>query len=163
MDFEEKVKSFKNRHFIILISFIVCFLTVWLFLDVRKFWCAVIENPQLIMALQYAGIFLTLGGIVFGYQNYSRILRINKDKSQEIKQEAFIKAKKTQNSIIYFLFLFDILLFALSEKKQFELLTLVSLVVCAVNFPTKAKYLQDYEEKEDEEDIGEEVISDSNS
>lgn len=163
MDFEKKVKSFKNIHLIILISFTVCFLTVWVLLDVRNFWCAVIETPQLVMLLQYAGIFLTLGGIVFGYQNYSRILKINKEKSLDIRHAAFIDAKKVQNCIIYFLFLFDILLFMLTGKKQFELLTAVSLIVSAVNFPSKAKYLRDYEETEEDYETSEEEISDSNS
>ena len=152
MDFEKKVKKLKNIHLIILISFSVVFFFVWFLTNVLNIGCAVIENPQLVMALQYAGIFMTLGGLVYGYHNYSETLKKHKDSIEEaIKQDCFIKTKKVQNYIIYFLFVLNILLFVLTNQKQFELLTAVTLIVCAINFPKMSKYLEDYE------------ISDSNS
>lgn len=147
MDFEARVKKFNRIHLIILISFSVVFFALWFFLDVKQTEVLSVENAELVMALQYAGIFLTFGGVVYGYHYYSVVLKRYKDSPESaLKQDSFLKSKKVQNLIIYFVFIIDILFFGLTQKKQFELLSVVSLVICAVNFPAMSKYISDYEE-----------------
>ncbi|MBR6279598.1 MAG: hypothetical protein IKR41_12725 [Bacteroidales bacterium] len=150
MNFEQKIKNFKKLHLVIFVIFSLIMFTVWSLKEFGKILPA-FEAFQSIVILQYAAIFITFGGIVFGYYFYGKEQNKFKENALEtIKQESFYFSKKVQNIIIYAVFCFDILLFVLTAEKQFALFSAVTLIICAVNFPTFGKYKRDYFDEDDD-------------
>lgn len=161
MNFEKRIKNFKKLHLVIFVLFSLIMLTVWSLKEFGKILPA-FDASQSIVILQYAAIFITFGGIVFGYYFYGKEQNKFKDSALEkIKQESFYFSKKVQNIIIYAVFCFDILLFVLTAEKQFALFSAVTLIICAVNFPTFGKFKRDYFDEDEDEDSSDEEPSDN--
>lgn len=161
MNFEKRIKNFKKLHLVIFVLFSLIMLTVWSLKEFGKILPA-FDASQSIVILQYAAIFITFGGIVFGYYFYGKEQNKFKDSALEkIKQESFYFSKKVQNIIIYAVFCFDILLFVLTAEKQFALFSAVTLIICAVNFPTFGKFKRDYFDEDEDEDSSDEEPSEN--
>ena len=152
MDFNKELKKLKKIHLAFLVVGGFAFVILYLLKTNKIIENVILTNSNVNIVLQSVGILLTLGLVVLAYHYYSKVLKINKNNSQdEVLESSYLKAKKVQNTIIYSVVGLNLLLFVLTFQKQFELLTVISLVICAINFPKKAQFLQDYKELEEVE------------
>jgi len=149
MDLRKTLKKYKAIHSIVLCVYSCALLVIWIMKNARVIKLEMINNPQMLMTLQYLGIIITGLGIWYGYYHYDKILKAYKnDKDAEVKKEKYLSSKLLQNKLIYLVFGLNILMFGLTLLNQFALVSVISMIFCSVNFPTNSKFVRDYQEPE---------------
>ena len=147
-NFEQRLSQEKKIHWTWLIALTFSLVIVWILCNVLK-GNALIDNPYVVMTLEYVCMFGTGFAIWYGYHTYKKTSELLKPKDNlEEKQLHFINAKRFQNKLIYIAYIVDILALALTFKEQCAFVSVITAIFCSIGFPTLDRFENDFIEPE---------------
>ena len=147
-NFEQRLSQEKKVHWTWLIALTLALIIVWIVRNVLHA-NVLIDNPYVVMTMEYICMFGTGFAIWYGYHTYNNTARILKPKDNlEEKQQHFVAAKRFQNKLIYIAYIVDIIALALTFKEQCAYVSVITAIFCAIGFPTLERFENDFIEPE---------------
>ncbi|MCR5455180.1 MAG: hypothetical protein K6F33_09365 [Bacteroidales bacterium] len=147
-NFEQQLSQERKTHWIWLIAISAALIVVWFVRNINPS-NALIDNPYIVMALEYVCMLGSGFAIWYGYHTYTKTARILKPKDDlDEKQQYFINTKRFQNKLIYIAYIVNVLALAITFKEQCAFVSVITAIFCAMGFPTLDRFENDFIEPE---------------
>lgn len=143
-NFAERISQERKSHWKWLVLLALALIIVWIARNVSH-GNALIDNPYVVMTLEYICMIGTGFAIWYGYHTYTKTAQLLKPKNDmDEKQEYFVNAKRFQNKLIYIAFVVNILALAVTFKEQCAFTGVITAIFCAIGFPSIDRFENDF-------------------
>ncbi len=140
MDFTQKLRSARLRHWIGVLLLAVALATVWITRGEAK-------SSQTGISVLYIAMLVSGFAIWYGYNNYDKTAEILKPKSNDEEKEVnYLKATSFQGILIFGAGVLNLLLWIIFGMDQFGYTSAVSLIFMLVLAPSQSKFENDFYE-----------------